>query len=625
MYRDARSFLLTSLRFLLGVGLPLVVGGALLHGVAVVVRDRLLAQGLRRLALFAVRDTLLIDTGLFALGWIGASLAGAAIALLSRRFQKGPRRFGLLASVAAVWTLPSAYLFLWANRTPWMARARSTLGLLENAGLLILVVLICVSTYRLARRFSLSWRGPTRRRLASGFVSSALFLAALTGASVVVDRPAGGDLPNLIFILIDTLRPDHLGCYGYGRPTSATLDALSAESVLFEEAVSASSWTRSSIATLFTSTLPSTNGVMRADAVLRRNRLTLPELLREAGYRTVGFNANVTISDKFGFDQGFDLFETAGRERAETITNLALEWIEENSEKRPFFLYLHYLDPHAPFDAPSPFGGMFEEFYEGTVGDRYYPDLMVGDTMKRQLDESDVTHLRDLYDGEIRYLDSHLHRLVNELKRLGLTDTSWIIVASDHGEEFLEHGRLGHNTTLYDEVLRVPLLIHLPGAKYGGRRIAAQVGLIDLAPTLLEVAAVNVPQRMRGQSLRNWLETGEDLPHPNRPIRSELGYSLSRPERTPILWQSARTPEAKAILTFDLERGVFREEVFDLLRDPLETTPLAPGPRLDSLLVRLEGAMPERGALATRVLQSGPGREIDPETRRQLRALGYLQ
>jgi arylsulfatase A-like enzyme len=353
--------------------------------------------------------------------------------------------------------------------------------------------------------------------------------------------------PNVLLILVDTLRADALGCYGYPRATTPNLDRLARDSALFEEVIAPSPWTIPSIASLFTGVYPHVHGVVNAGIVLSDEFVTLAEMFRAAGYHTGARISNTLVNGTQGYFQGFDdarvvadpfrklvierFLERIGVVRhhdlatAEEITDSGIDWLEANGYA-PFFLYLHYFDPHFPYYPPPPY---LLRFVDAATTARYPDRGWSGATLWNVLhdfrdgrrSDADVLALaRATYDGEIAYTDAQIARLLARVKSLGLAENTIIVVTSDHGEQFLEHGSRGHSKTLYQEEIRVPLLIRAPG--FGPRRIHHRVRLLDLYPTLWEIAhlaeqpgtralARRVREQSMGRSLVPWMRGEEPV------------------------------------------------------------------------------------------------------------------
>jgi len=300
-------------------------------------------------------------------------------------------------------------------------------------------------------------------------------LLLLAGCPPPAPEPAR---PNLLILSIDTLRADHLGCYGYEKPTSPNLDALAARSVVFERAESSSSWTLPSMTSLMTGLSVSAHNCDHLGSRLDPSYTTLAELLRDAGYDTEIVASHLFLGAPYGLQQGFTHVDTSVVQEAKDITSqdvseLGLDWLRQKiavHDGVPWALWLHYFDPHAPYLVHE---GVSEAF--GV--------------------ESDL----ERYDGEIAYTDRHIGRLLDELARSGLAAQTIVVVVADHGEEFGEHGNKGHGYALYEECVRVPLIVSVPGI--APRRVPDVVPTINLMPTLLELCRVPLPHAIEGRTI----------------------------------------------------------------------------------------------------------------------------
>ncbi len=324
----------------------------------------------------------------------------------------------------------------------------------------------------------------------------------------VTAAAGAGERPNVLIYLIDTLRADHLGVYGYPRPTSPEIDRFAADGVLFENAQAQSSWTRPTVVSLLTGLRPRAHGVNRRQDAVPAGIDTLAELLAADGYQTAGFVTNGNAGPNFGLDQGFEQFrhllesaDTRERHRLSDHLNLWLfDWLEnQRSEDRPFFLYAHASDPHAPYTPPEPFRRRFAPGVDPAIGD--LENVRAVFQGGRPPGETTRQDLVDLYDAEIAFNDHHFGRLIERLKELGLYESTLIILVADHGEEFLDHGGWEHGITLYGEQLHVPLILKLPGGRFAGTRIAATVGQVDVVPTILELLSIAPPPALDGTNL----------------------------------------------------------------------------------------------------------------------------
>ncbi len=329
--------------------------------------------------------------------------------------------------------------------------------------------------------------------------------------------------PNVILICIDTLRADRLGCYGYSRnSTSPHLDDLATQSTLFLNAFATAGWTKPSVPSFLTGTYAAQHGVyegnvarsegMFADA-LPDKALTLAEVFRDNGYRTGAFVQNEHLRRGNGLEQGFELYvDRAGDAR--NIRWRALDWLDEADDDRPFFLYLHILDTHYPYPVPDTYAQRFlgdadASLYRSPDWQKARKAINHGE---RVLTPSELEGLEFLYDGAIRYVDDQIGFFLRSLARRSLYDDAVICVLSDHGEEFMEHGRIGHGHGLFENLLHVPWILKIPGKS--PERNASHVSLVDLFPTLLAASGIECSASSEG--IDRLLQ-----PHVDRPILAE--------------------------------------------------------------------------------------------------------
>jgi arylsulfatase A-like enzyme len=348
---------------------------------------------------------------------------------------------------------------------------------------------------------------PARLRLAA-------FLAAMILACLVISCGQKAPTTNLVLIGVDTLRPDHLGCYGYDRATSPNIDRLAEGGVLFENVMSPCPWTLPSFATIFTSLYPSQHGATGSRTAMREGFPTLASLLMENGYATGAIINAPYLKGKYKMDRGFDFYYMTppeGRD-ADGTTEDALRWIDDNSAG-PFFMFAHYFDPHIPYVPPAPYDSIFDPGYAGKVRKPYNPKWLPrarlhGFERVTNLNQADRDHIKALYDGEVAFTDAAIGDLIDGLKARGLTENTLIVLLSDHGEEFFEHGGFEHGHTLYNELLRAPLILSQPGRIPEGRRVSGQARLVDILPTLLDILGVDCESHLEGRSLSGTLSEG---------------------------------------------------------------------------------------------------------------------
>jgi arylsulfatase A-like enzyme len=361
-----------------------------------------------------------------------------------------------------------------------------------------------------------------------------IVIAAPTRASIR-SSPAQ---PNIIFITVDSLRPDHISSYGYGRATTPQLDAwVAAPGVRFTDVSANASWTFPSNATLLSGRYPATMGLIwKGDASTRvpDAEKLLAEYLHDAGYYTAGFTSAHYASHSFGFAQGFDVLQELIRDAptrtlASEINTLAFNWLDTTwtptlTGTQPLFLYLYYFDPHTYYNSPPPYDTLFDNTYTGTVTANIYEDGVAVSNGSLTLTPRDVEHVVGLYDGDVAYWDQHLGQMLTHLGDLGLLNNSLIVVTSDHGQMFGEHGKWTHRNSVYEEVLRIPLLMRYTGVITAGLIITAPVQSADILPTILDYANESLPANIDGLSLRG-VTLGQPTT-PTRPIVSEMNADL---------------------------------------------------------------------------------------------------
>jgi arylsulfatase A-like enzyme len=410
---------------------------------------------------------------------------------------------------------------------------------------------------------------------------------------------------NIVLISLDTLRADHVGAYGYQRDTSPNMDQLARNGVLFADTIAPAPQTLASHASLFTSLIPSHHGALaNFKFKLSEDAVTMAEILAEQGYATVSFNDGGLLDPEFGCDQGFDVYDSTMRKsRFASRVEPAAQWLSDRLVE-PFFLFLHTYEVHLPLVPEPEYLALFESDYEGPLpghfGGKVLKEFRGG---KYGEDPADIEHIVAIYDACIRSMDSSLGDLIGALKDNRLYDRSLIIVTSDHGEEYGERGRIAvHGPTLYDEVIRVPLIIKFPHDRFGGTVVDRQVRLIDILPTTLEVIGVEPLPHFEGSSLIGLVRGDEDRDLP----------AVSETKRGSV--SSLRDSSWKLI------RGNRRRQLFDLTSDPGESQDLIEqrAVHADSLEESLDEIRASRPSLRT---------DYDPsaESVERLRALGYVE
>ena len=399
---------------------------------------------------------------------------------------------------------------------------------------------------------------------------------------------SGRTEPNVVFISIDTLRADHLGCYGYKAIRTPNLDSLAADGVRFERAYSAVPVTLPSHTVMFTGTYPTLNGMHDFSGnKLGANQTTLAAVLKDAGYATGAVLGSAVLDSRFGLNRGFDFYydhfdfsrlQESNLDEMErpgnVVADTALDWLAKNSDKK-FFLWMHLYDPHYPYRPPEPF----------------------------------ATEYRDRpYDGEIAFADTQVGRLIGFLKQKGLYRNTIIVVTGDHGESLGEHGEKTHGFFIYNATLHVPVIIRVPGEP--AKTIGNVVNLVDLMPTILDAVKQKIPAQVQGKSL---------LPLINgKPIDPQNLYAETFLPRLHFNWSELRSVENQKYHFIDAPKP----ELYDLSKDPAE---------LENLFDQKKAVSEEMRALLARMIKENSGDQelaeksgLDPALADRLRSLGYM-
>ncbi len=493
----------------------------------------------------------------------------------------------------------------------------------------------------------------------------ALILALTAGCS----KPDASRL--VVLISVDTLRRDHLGCYGYDRPTSPRLDALAADAVLFDRAYAQATYTLPSHMSMLTGLYPEAHAMLlpvRADDKSRATRLadevvTLAEVLQDAGFATAAFTDGGLVAGSYGFEQGFDVYDD---DRVPEHIDNGFERFADDlhaylhgSAGEDTFVFVHTFDVHGPFEAPDGYA----ERFRGTPAGRPLPDasLLAASQLKCQsyfsLEQyEDLAAVVDEYDGCVSFVDHEIGRLLDLLEAEGRLDDALFIVTSDHGEELLENGiLLGHGKNIAEEVNRVPLLMKLPGNRHGGTRIEQVVESVDIAPTVLRALGIDVPEAYDGQDLVAGIETGtfaKDHAYGVNPYAGSQHYLVTddrklvegiRRDRSefiryqlrpfhPVIYQD-ELREMKPS-RYDTEedalglRGVIacEDRAYDIAEDRTEVTAsLDPDAERLAALLRESDRIEEAARARAIAEDDARSSAIGDRERQQLEALGYVE
>ncbi len=433
---------------------------------------------------------------------------------------------------------------------------------------------------------------------------------------------------KMVMIVVDTLRADRLGCYGFDQPTTPTMDRWSEDGILFERLHAASPWTAPSFGSLFTGVSPTVHGAggMLAKGSskgtslfgvtvggIRKDLKTLPELMPDE-FTNAAIVTNAFVSRELGFHRGFDHFDhkNAGIHRyrtADQVAQNAVKWLDENHDKS-FFLLIHFFDPHMKYGPPHKYVEQFAPNKPRRITVPFTDhDAAREGTLKPNQDEK--RFIRGLYNGEVRFVDDQLVVIEEAMKRLGLMDDTWILFTSDHGEEQFEHGSFEHGHAYEEEVIRVPLILRAPGGKWrAGQRVKTSVQMVDIPATILSMVDVPIPNVFEGQSLLPVIEGKETT---DRTTYSEFnlfnGQSCSLFDgRYKIVWDTRR------------KRGFY----YDLHQDPLEKVRLSSD---DDIYRGLFERLTEKRAQITAASKGKISNNavLSKEATEALEGLGYLK
>ncbi|UCG33485.1 MAG: sulfatase [Phycisphaerales bacterium] len=462
-------------------------------------------------------------------------------------------------------------------------------------------------------------------------------------AAFATDNTATAGDVNVCIFLIDTLRADRLNVYGYDRHvTSPHMDALARSGVVFEQAYSPAPWTLPSVASLMTSQFPCEHGLVETRQAFAEHVETLPEHLKSIGFTTIGLYANTMVSPAFGFGEGYDFY-------CESLYNEGAQIAEARRlyAGRPFFLYVHNYEPHNPeYFAPAHTPGfrdvplsvrarMSQHYrkYRAAVWGDYEAGRPAGSTDVRSVQAEHVQAFvrmlddyNELYDAAVRKADDRMGSVIDALKRRGEWNSTLFILLSDHGEEMYDHGGWSHDQSVYEEMVRVPLIVKFPRNQYAGTRVREVVSLVDVMPTVLDVIGqADRPTEARGASLRPLIETRGRQPAGAMVVPAMRHNVMSTypywQERIGDLNVVVRQDEWKAI--WNVEKA--STELYDLSTDPREQRNVAAEhpERAEAMRRTAEQWYTACGNRAAASPNVQPN-ELDEETIRRLRTLGYM-
>lgn len=448
----------------------------------------------------------------------------------------------------------------------------------------------------------------------------------------------GPSQPNIVMLVWETTRADHVSALGYPLRTTPTMELVAAEGVSFSNTTSAAPWTLPSVSSLMTGVSPTAHGVREFEDALSPANQTLAEQLQAAGYHTALLGVNSLFEADRGLDQGFDFYFGQDSVPGLELSQRMLRWLDERPRDQPFFLYLHIFEPHCPYDPPLEYEGVFEprppELATGRVYDQRYWDQMFGCFRLPAPGRAggtvlDVDAYLSAYDAELHYTDHLTSTMLQRMETRGLLDDTLLLFLGDHGEEFLEHGDHGHGRHLYQESVHVPLIVRPPGtdqqrARFAGTRVDSNSSTLDVTATVLAAAGIDAQTEgldlspaWRGGAPRAWARrpvfSGTDHEAHLRSVRQgdwKLIVDVGRPEVDPDLPQQPVKVQAP--------------ELYDLSSDPLEQTNLAGDQpeRVTALLALIE--QNEARGLERAEAVGRSRRPLDEDTQEALRRLGYL-
>jgi arylsulfatase A-like enzyme len=438
---------------------------------------------------------------------------------------------------------------------------------------------------------------------------AAACLLILAACNSEIKETAPKTKPNVIVILIDTLRADHLGFNGYERQTSPVLDKFASENLNFKYAYSSSAWTPPAVASIFTGVYASVHGHMplkseddeRAKGKFSKvddSFETLAETFTANGYETACISANPMVDPNYGLSQGFKHFYSPGRESAQMVNQRSLKYLKELRDKdKPFLLYMHYMDPHFPYTPVKP-----------------YDTLFTGPLKSRSYEPKELKYIGK-YDGEVKYVDTKVGEMFDWLKENKLYDDTIILVLADHGEQFMERGHLGHADRLHTEEVHIPFILKAPGKK---GEVTYPVSLVDAYPTLLEASGIELKHEINGVSLFNEADK-----------RKEKGILLEIVRH----WNQKAFINSKGdkiILEYKMESGLVnpkledaeKKSLYNIYKDDWEVKPIDDNALMQKMIEDIKKLYKEVLNLKKNYKTSEI--DMDKETYEKLKTLGYL-
>jgi len=372
---------------------------------------------------------------------------------------------------------------------------------------------------------------------------------------------------NIILILIDVLRADHLPCYGYQKNTAPYINELAGKSIVFDNAISQSSWTKPSMASLFTSLFPHNHNTRRRKDMLPENAHCIAKDLNTSGYYTFAIQPNPCIKSRHAFNQGFDeyLEGEIRKYQADTIVDIFNRFLDMRKKSDKFFAYLHFMDVHYRYNPPQKYRHQFvDEDFDGLLNSA---KLKIMDFKDKSLNLSvlDKKHLEALYDAEINFVDDQIRRILEKLTPLKMMDNTIIIITSDHGEEFWDHGAFEHGHMMYNELLWVPLIIYQPRLKVRNKRIKQLIRLIVIYPTLMNFLNLKTKAEFMGQDLSEIINADKEHDLGLLGFREEIFHGSEQTALQSAHFKIIKHKNSNLYDFYNLNQD--KEEHFDLVRD----------------------------------------------------------
>lgn len=572
-------------------------------------------------------------------GWLLGAVVGIVSGVFGAAFRRFLRKDAVVPGVGPVLGFMFMAMFILRWETP--ASIKSPAGTVITS--LVAAAFVWIGLWYLGRRFVARYLPSNRRRPALKLLALVAFITTVVplglsrvGSDRLPNRPAApADSPNVVLIVVDALRPDHLSTYGYHRETSPNIDRLAENGVLFTNAYSHGNRTIIAMPSLFTSLYPSFHGAVGKGELmvpLPESRTTIAEMCRDAGYSTIGIMSNVYLKTPFGLTRGFDRveeFETqrfrlsvyrawenlgviekptfvSGAPDAAEVTKRGIEWLRR-FEDSPFFLFLHYMDVHHPYLPPAEYEQMFNSDGSSIDPETLFMKTcaMVAKPPPLRLPEAELRRLVDLYDGCIRYTDEEIGRFLRELESLELDRETVVIFTADHGDEFLEHGSLYHTNLTIEPLIRVPLIVSRFPAASDDRRDRSLVRHVDVLPTIAELTGATLPEKLHGTSLIPLLNGDHSRPAGHTIAEGDYCTSLNKGH-----WK---------LLHVD-STGTY--QLFDLSVDPVGLNDVSES--YPDKFMEMKSIVEEYLRVVAE-LQKEDAQPMSDDTVRQLRALGYIK